>query len=50
VWPGASGTVPAAIHLTREALSGGLIAKINDGDMLKLDCHKGELNLMVPDE
>jgi len=50
MWPGASGTVPAAIQLTREALGGGLIAKINDGDMLKLDCHKGELNLMVPDE
>jgi len=47
---GASGTVPAAIHLTPEALDGGLIAKIKDGDMLKLDCHIGELNLMVPDE
>jgi len=50
MWPGASGTVLAAIHLTREALGGGLIAKINDGDMLKLDRHTGELNLMVPDE
>ncbi len=47
---GASGTVPAAIHLTPEALDGGLIAKIKEGDLLKLDCHKGELNLMVSAE
>ncbi len=44
---GASGTVAAAIHVTPEALDGGLIAKIQDGDMLSLDCHKGELNLLV---
>ena len=46
---GASGSVPAAIHLTPEALDGGLIAKIQQGDILSLDCHKGELNLLVPD-
>jgi phosphogluconate dehydratase len=46
---GASGSVPAAIHLTPEALDGGLIAKIRDGDILSLDCNKGELNLLVSD-
>ena len=46
---GASGTVPAAIHLTPEALDNGLIAKIHDGDMLRLDCHKNELSLLVDD-
>ncbi len=46
---GASGTVPAAIHLTPEALDNGLIAKIKDGDRLRLDCHKNELSLLVDD-
>ncbi|MGR6874313.1 phosphogluconate dehydratase [Pseudomonas sp. HK3] len=47
---GASGSVPAAIHLTPEALDGGLIAKVKDGDILSLDCHKGELSLLVSDD
>jgi phosphogluconate dehydratase len=33
---GASGKVPAAIHVCPEALNGGLIGKIQDGDMIKL--------------
>ncbi len=45
---GASGKVPAAIHLTPEALSGGPIARVRDGDMLRLDAESGELNCMVP--
>ena len=45
---GASGAVPAAIHLTPEALDGGLLAKLQDGDWLRLDCHKGELNVLLP--
>ena len=35
---GASGTVPAAIHLSPEAAAGGNIARIRDGDMISLDC------------
>ncbi len=44
---GASGKVPAAIHLCPEALDGGMIAKIKDGDMITLDSSKGTLNLHV---
>jgi phosphogluconate dehydratase len=40
---GASGKVPAAIHLWPEAKDGGLIAKIRTGDFLHLDANKGEL-------
>ena len=44
---GASGKVPAAIHLCPEALDGGLIAKIQTGDMILLDGESGELTLLV---
>ena len=44
---GASGKIPAAIHLTPEAMSGGAIARIEDGDMLALNCHTGTLTLEV---
>ena len=37
---GASGKVPAAIHLTPEALDGGIISKIETGDILKLDADR----------
>ncbi len=47
---GASGKVPAAIHLCPEALDGGLIAKIQTGDMLLLDGESGELSLLVSEE
>ncbi|BFM50896.1 phosphogluconate dehydratase [Marinomonas sp. THO17] len=47
---GASGKVPAAIHLTPEALAGGLIAKIQDGDMVRLDANEGTLSLLVSEE
>jgi phosphogluconate dehydratase len=40
---GASGKVPAAIHLWPEAKDGGLIAKIRTGDLLHLDANNGEL-------
>lgn len=43
---GASGKVPAAIHITPEALDGGLIGKIEDGDMIRLDAIKGTLNII----
>ncbi|QFU22676.1 phosphogluconate dehydratase [Shewanella eurypsychrophilus] len=44
---GASGKVPAAIHLTPEALDGGLIAKVRTGDMIRVDALTGELSLLV---
>jgi phosphogluconate dehydratase len=47
---GASGKVPAAIHLTPEALDGGLIARVQDGDLLRLDAERGTLELLVPEE
>ncbi|MGL5359647.1 MAG: dihydroxy-acid dehydratase, partial [Shewanella sp.] len=46
---GASGKVPAAIHLTPEALDGGLIAKVQDGDMIRVNALTGELSLLVND-
>ena len=44
---GASGSVPAAIHLTPEALDGGLIGKIKNGDLVRVGVHSGELSLLV---
>ena len=44
---GASGKIPAAIHLIPEASDGGAIAKICDGDLIRLDAVKGELSLKV---
>ena len=46
---GASGKVPAAIHLTPEASVGGPIAKIADGDIVHLDARSGALNVGVGD-
>ena len=46
---GASGKVPAAIHLTPEALLGGTIAKIQDGDIVRLNAETGELSVLVAD-
>jgi len=40
---GASGKIPAAIHLTPEAMDGGMIAQIVDGDMILLDADAGVL-------
>ncbi|MEP4767671.1 MAG: phosphogluconate dehydratase [Roseibium sp.] len=44
---GASGKVPAAIHVTPEAANGGPIAKIRDGDMIRVDAVNGELTVLV---
>ena len=44
---GASGKVPAAIHLTPEAVDGGGIAKLRDGDIVRLDATTGELSAKV---
>ena len=46
---GASGKVPAAIHLSPEAADGGPIAKIRDGDMLLVDAEAGTLDVLEPD-
>ncbi len=46
---GASGKVPAAIHLTPEAVSGGAIARIRDGDIIHLDAEAGVLEAQVDD-
>ena len=42
---GASGKVPAAIHLSPEAVEGGAIGKIKDGDIITLDAENGVLKL-----
>jgi len=47
---GASGKVPAAIHLAPEAVEGGIIAKIHEGDIVTLDAPNGILKLHVSDE
>ena len=47
---GASGKVPAAIHLSPEALDGGLIAKVQDGDMICVNGETGELSLLVDEQ
>lgn len=44
---GASGRVPAAIHVTPEAIAGGTLAKICDGDMIRLDAANGRLDVLV---
>jgi phosphogluconate dehydratase len=45
---GASGKVPAAIHLSPEALDGGMISRIMDGDMIHLDAENNLLEVEVP--
>ncbi|MBE3673793.1 MULTISPECIES: phosphogluconate dehydratase [Pseudoalteromonas] len=47
---GASGKVPAAIHLAPEAVEGGIIAKIREGDLVTLDAPNGILKVHVSDE
>jgi phosphogluconate dehydratase len=44
---GASGKVPSAIHVTPEALEGGMLARVLDGDMIRLDARAGSLELLV---
>ncbi len=47
---GASGVVPAAIHLTPEAVCGGPIGRIRDGDLIRLDSRTGVLEAQVSEE
>jgi phosphogluconate dehydratase len=44
---GASGKVPAAIHVSPEVLAGGPLGKVRDGDMIRLDATAGTLNALV---
>jgi phosphogluconate dehydratase len=44
---GASGRVPAAIHASPEALAGGPLARVRDGDVIRLDAVSGELFVRV---
>ncbi len=47
---GASGKIPAAIHLSPESLLGGPIGKVRDGDIIRLDAVAGTLEAKVPAE
>ena len=47
---GASGKVPAAIHVSPEALAGGPLARVRTGDILRLDAVQGTLQALVPDD
>ncbi len=44
---GASGKIPAAIHLTPEAARGGPIGKLREGDMIRLDARAGTLEVLI---
>lgn len=47
---GASGKVPAAIHVTPECLNNGPLHKVRDGDIIHLDSYRGILEARVPAE
>jgi phosphogluconate dehydratase len=44
---GASGRVPAAIHLTPETVNGGALGRLRDGDPICLDAAAGQLNVLL---
>jgi phosphogluconate dehydratase len=46
---GASGKVPAAIHVCPEALDGGALARVRDGDRIRVDARAGVLQALVPE-
>ncbi|WP_196062367.1 MULTISPECIES: phosphogluconate dehydratase [unclassified Serratia (in: enterobacteria)] len=47
---GASGKVPSAIHVTPEAYTGGMLAKVQSGDIIRVNGRTGELQLLVSEE
>ena len=47
---GASGAVPAAIHVSPECLAGGPLARVRNGDLITLDSYTGALEAHVPDD
>jgi phosphogluconate dehydratase len=46
---GASGKVPAAIHVSPEAAAGGPLARLREGDLVRLDATAGTLTCLAPD-
>ena len=46
---GASGKIPAAIHVSPEVMHGGPLGKVRDGDVLRLDAVAGTLSALVDD-
>jgi phosphogluconate dehydratase len=44
---GASGSVPAAIHVCPESRNGGALARVRDGDVIRLDARQGSLEVLV---
>jgi phosphogluconate dehydratase len=46
---GASGKEPSAIHITPEAACGGPLAKLRDGDIVRLNANTGEVAALVDD-
>jgi len=46
---GASGKVPAAIHISPEAAAGGPLSRLRDGDIIRLDATTGRIEALVPD-
>ncbi len=46
---GASGKIPAAIHVSPEAVDGGPLARVRDGDMIRIDPASGTLEMLVDD-
>ena len=47
---GASGKIPAAIHLSPEAYAGGPLAKVRDGDIIRLNATVGMVNVLVDED
>jgi phosphogluconate dehydratase len=47
---GASGKVPAAIHVTPEAIKGGILAKIKTGDMVELNTETGAMDVLLSEQ
>ena len=45
---GASGKVPSAIHVSPEALDGGPLARLHDGDLVRVDAVAGTLDVLTP--
>ena len=44
---GASGQVPAAIHVSPEVLAGGPLGRVRSGDVIRVDAHAGTLDALV---
>ncbi len=47
---GASGKVPAAIHVSPEAAAGGPLARVRDGDVIRLDANTGTLQVLIDND